>query len=91
MSLTAREAHSIARKLDAEVRDGGKHPSVIIKYEGLFVARYGIRHSSYEKGHDYIPRQLHVSRKQAVDLAQCSLGKDAYFAILQKKGLIPRL
>ena len=90
MSFTRHEARAIATKLGAEVQTHHKkHDKAIIRYDGSIVAHYGIRRASREVGHDYIPRQLHVSRQQALALVQCSLDRDSYFAILRGQGLLP--
>ena len=89
MKITKREAEFIAHKLDAVKKNGRRHEIVTIRYNGRYIASYGIQRGSGEQNHSYIPAQLHISTRQATDLAQCSLDKDTYFAILQKKGVIP--
>ncbi len=86
MVFTQREARAIAVKLQAEIKTGKKHDQAIIRYGSHVVARYGIRRGSQAAGHDYIPRQLYVSRQQALDLVQCPLDRDGYFAILREHG-----
>jgi hypothetical protein len=86
MKFTQRHAHAIAKKLDADIEQGSKHCKVKIRHQGSLVASYNIRRASHEIGHDYIPKQLHVSMKQASSLFQCSLDKDSYFSILGEQG-----
>lgn len=89
MAFTQREARAIAAKLGAEIKRGPKHDQAIIRYGKHLIARYGIRRGSHAVGHDYIPRQLYVTRQQALDLAQCPLDRDGYFAILREQGRLP--
>ncbi len=89
MAFTQREARAIAAKLNAEIKTRRRHDQAVIRYGGLIIATYGIRRGSQAVGHDYIPRQLYVSRQQALDLAQCPLDKNGYFAILREQGRLP--
>ena len=88
MAFSQRDARSIAQKLNAEIKDGRKHPQVVVRYNGRFIGQFGIRHASKEKGHDYIPRQLHLSWQQARELVQCTIDRDKYFSILREKGVL---
>ncbi len=83
-----KEAASIARKPDAKIEKKRKYDSAIIRHEGQIIARYGIRRSSHDVSHSYVPRQIHVSPAEAESLARCSLGKDDYFNILREHGVI---
>lgn len=89
MAFTQKDARAIATKLDAEIKHSPKHDQVLIRYNGRLVARFGIRRSSHAVGHDYIPRQIYVTRKQALDLVNCPLSKEGYFAILREQGKLP--
>ena len=89
MKLTQEHARAIAKKLKADIEPKRKHDQVIVRYDGSIVAYYGIRRSSRAVGHDYIPEQLHVSSRQAKDLAQCSLDRDSYFTLLRDQGMLP--
>jgi hypothetical protein len=86
--ITKRNAFSIARKLEAEIKNGSRHDIVIVRHGGQLVAQYGISRGSQDKNHNHIPRQLKVSNTQAIALVQCSLSKDGYFSILRDKGLL---
>ena len=88
MPLTQHDARAIATKLKAEIQKNRKHDQAIVRYDGRIVARYGIRRASQEVGHGYIPGQLHISRQQALALAQCSLDRDGYFALLREQDLL---
>jgi hypothetical protein len=88
--LTALEAEQIAAKLDAAVEEGRKHRRATVRLNGQFVGQFGIRRGT-NLGHDYIPRQIHATTRQALDLARCPLSKDAFVAILIEQGsLQPR-
>lgn len=89
MPISKRQAQDIASKLCAEIKNGRKHEIAIIRHNGYQVASYGIRRSSRDKSHDFIPNQLHISGPQTADLARCSLDRDGYFALLAAKGILP--
>ena len=86
--MISKRCKKIARKLNAETKRGSKHLRVNIRCKGKLVATYGISHSSRDKGHNYIPRQLHLTKMQTLDLAKCTLDKDEYFNTLREKGLL---
>ena len=82
-------ANRIARMLAAEISDGGKHEIVKVYHGRELVARFNIRRaSSRDTSHSDIPAQIHVSAKQALDLANCPLSRDEWVEILRAKGLI---
>jgi len=87
--LTQEDARAIARKLKAVIESGRNHDLAIFRYEGQRIAQFGIRRGSKEKGHDYIPRQLHLTQKQCGELRACPLSFDDYVTILRTKKLIP--
>lgn len=89
MKLTQDDARAIAKKLKADIEPGTRHDKAIIRCDGRLVTWYGIRRSSHSVGHGHIPKQLKVSPRQTRELAQCSLDKDSYFALLDAKGEIP--
>jgi hypothetical protein len=82
-----REAEAIAKKLDAEIRTGRKHDLVVIRWRGTIVCKYGMRRGS--SSHPYIPNQIGLSLRQAIDLARCPLSRDEYFKLLRRKGWLP--
>ena len=86
--LTARDAEAIAHKLDAEIKEGRKHTRAIIRWNKTYIASFGIRRGT-DAGHDYIPKQIFVSARQALDLARCPLSKQAYFEILGEHHKLP--
>jgi hypothetical protein len=87
--LKANHAERIAIKLGAKSEEGRRHGHVYITYKGKDVATYGIRRSSHEVGHDYIPRQIFITMRQAMDLARCPMSADQYFDILKMHGHLP--
>ena len=54
----------IANKLEAEISEGRKHTNVVVRFCGTYIGRFGIRRGS-SAGHDYIPRQIHITMKEA--------------------------
>jgi hypothetical protein len=89
--LTTEHADKIANKLVGPPEGGRKHEHVYVKWRGRIVASYGIRRSSHQVGHDFIPRQIFVTTHQAIDLARCPLSREDYFAILQLHGHLPKM
>lgn len=83
--FTANSALEIARKLEAEISEGRKHTNVVVRINGTYIGRFGIRRNA-DTGHDYIPRQIQVTTKQALGLARCTLYKADYERILKDQG-----
>jgi len=92
------DAEAIAKKLmrDApkqpgrqpfrvDVSEGRGHQHVKVWYADRWIGQYGIQRSSKSKRHNYVAEQLHVSRKEAYDLAKCPLDVDGYIRILEEK------
>jgi uncharacterized protein YkuJ len=60
-----------------------------VEHDGRVVATISIRRASEkDKGHDYIPRDLHISPRQAKLLGQCPWKRVDFIAALQEKGLL---
>ena len=88
-TLTADEAERIAMKLNAESEERRGHKIAYVRWQGKFIASYGIRRASKEVGHDYIPRQLFITMREALNLARCPLSRDEYFNLLRTRGKLP--
>lgn len=86
--FTADSALTIASKLQAEISEGRRHTNVVVRIDGTYIGRFGIRRGT-NVGHDYIPRQIHVTTKQALGLARCSLYLADYQTILRDQGKLP--
>ena len=87
MQLDTDDALAIVRKLGCESRPKGtKHSIAIVKIEGLYIGQFGVRRGSGQQGHDYIPRQIHVSMHEAKQLADCSMSREDYIRLLREKG-----
>ena len=86
--LTADLALIIANKLQAEISEGSKHTNVVVRIDGTYIGRFGIRRNR-NVGHDYIPRQIYVTMKEALGLARCSLYRADYERILKERGKLP--
>ena len=78
----------IANKLEAEISEGRKHTKVVVRIDGTYIGGFGIRRDA-NTGHDYIPRQIHVTTSQALRLARCTLYKADYERILRVQGKLP--
>jgi hypothetical protein len=90
MMFTKGDALAIKDKLNAEVEEGRKHTIVSFHYKGLRIVSYGIRRGSRkDQGHDFLPRQLHLSSHHARRLADCPMSLKEYIGVLQEKGVIP--
>jgi len=87
LTLSQREASRIADKLDAERKEKRRHEVVYIRAQsGVLVGRYGIQRGSKALPHDYIPKQINVSIREAIELAQCPMSKDRYFELMRERG-----
>ena len=86
--LTADSALTIANKLQAEISEGRKHTNVVVRIDGTYIGRFGIRRGR-NLGHDYIPRQIYVTMKEALGLVRCNLYKADYERILKERGKLP--
>ena len=86
--LTAKSAFTIANKLEAEITEGRKHTGVVVRIRGAYIGRFGICRSR-DAGHDYIPKQIHVTMREALGLARCTLYKADYEKILESRGQLP--
>ncbi len=86
--ITGRSALKIAKKLDAEIKKGGKHDRAEVRIKGVYIGSFGIRRNK-NLGHDFIPQQIHVATKDALGLAKCTLYKEDYEKILKERGKLP--
>lgn len=84
--LTAEDAHNIADKLGIQPQEKRKHGWVAVRVEGTYIGSYGISRGSKELPHDYIPRQIGITRREASDLSQCPLSRDGYIELLRQRG-----
>ena len=87
--LTADDAGAIAAKLGAErIGERTRHEIVKFRHNGRLIFTFGIRRSSKDKGHNFIPRQMQISQMECRTFRDCSLSLDAYIEILRAKGFI---
>lgn len=82
------DAEKIATKLGAERRPGRKHDIAIVRVEETYIGHYGIRRGK-GTGHDYIPKQIGVTMREALDLARCNLYRDDYEKLLRERAKLP--
>jgi hypothetical protein len=89
--ITKELAIKIAKTLKAQIVKfkGRPHDLAVIHHEGQVVAQFSIRHgSNKELGHDFIPRDLNISPRNARLLGQCPLKREHYIQLLIERGLI---
>ncbi len=90
-NITKELAVKIAKKLNAvAIKSRSKaHDLFAVEYQSQVVAEISIRRGSRKDlGHDHVPRDLHVSPRNARLLAQCPLSREEYFQLLREQGLI---
>lgn len=94
--ITKEHAQKIVKKLGAEIETkqrsgaGKAHTTALIYHNGILIAQFGIRHgSNKDQSHDHIRNDLHVSPRQALNLARCPLTQLGWLAITREKGLLP--
>jgi hypothetical protein len=77
--------------LTVERKKGRRHDIYTFSYRGQSIGRFGIRHgSNRNEGHNFVPRQLHLSQREGYDFAQCDISLDEYIDLLQEQGHIPQ-
>jgi hypothetical protein len=86
--LNADDAENIALKLGAEITEGRKHTRVLVRLNGQFVGQYSVRRGSGELGHDFIPRQIQATIREAIDLSRCPLSREGFIAKLVERASI---
>ena len=73
MFLTQDDADAVARKLKADREPGRGHEIVKFRYGGKLIFQYGIRRSSKEVSHSYIPLQMKISQKECRLFRKCDI------------------
>lgn len=86
--FTQKDAEAIAKKLNAERKQGRKHDIVVIRVSGKYIGQFGICRGSKDQCHDHISRQMFLTAKQCREFRECSLSLEAYIEILRSKGLL---
>lgn len=86
--IRADSANAFADKLDARILHGRRHDRAEVWIDGTYIGSFGIRRGT-NAGHPYIPNQIFVNLRQALDLARCPLSKSDYVQILKDNGKIP--
>jgi len=89
-ALDKSHALRIAKKLKAVIDKRGKaHDLALIYHGGALVAFFGIRRGSRKSlGHGHIPADLHVSAREAMELARCPMSRDDWVRKMTELGLI---
>jgi hypothetical protein len=80
------KAKEIAKKLKAEIdTNHKKHDFALIYENDKLIAKFGIRRSSANIGHDYVSKQLYISPNQANQLAQCPMKRHHWIEEMKKQ------
>lgn len=88
--FTKGDAENIGDKLKAVYEEGRNHTIAIFYYKGARILSFGIRRGSRkDQGHDYLPRQLHLTPRHTRRLADCPMSLREYVGLLKNKGIIP--
>ena len=83
------DAEAIAKKLGADIQlKRGSHAIAIVRIEGKEVGRFGIRRGM-NLGHDFIPKQIHVNMRMALNLSRCTKYRDDYELALKSTPFYP--
>lgn len=89
-TITKELAQKIARKLKAQIHSKGRHDFASIYFKGKMIASFGIRRGSKkDSGHDYVPEQLFIKQKEALQLGRCPLSREEWLSIIRAKGKLP--
>jgi hypothetical protein len=87
--FTQKHALAIAKKLECSMKEGKAHTYArLFDSRGLLITSFGIRRASKERGHGHLPSELHLTQKQAWELHDCSMTKEAYLQALREKNLL---
>ena len=87
--LNKDDAEKIAKKLKARIHRGSAHDIAVIEYGGKHVADFGIRRGSRrDQGYGHIPRDIHLSLRDSLSLAQCTMSHEEWIEHMKEKGLI---
>jgi hypothetical protein len=90
--ITKQLAMDIVKKLNAvKIESRNKaHDEYAVEHEGTLLGVISIRRgSNKEQGHDYIPRELHISPNQAKNLALCPWKLADIIDCMREKGFLP--
>jgi hypothetical protein len=82
--LLRKEAVAIAKKIGS-IETGAKHDRAVVRLGGRVIAHFGIRRGNAVP-HGFIPHQIYVSERQALELANCTMSKDQYVELMRHKG-----
>jgi hypothetical protein len=88
-TITREHAQKIADKLDCRLSEGKAHTTAEVWEGEILVARFGIRRGSKELGHDHLPSELHLKRKECKELYECTLDRPAYIRLMRERDEFP--
>jgi hypothetical protein len=89
-TLTKQHARTIAKKLGAEIDTSPKaHDLALVRHNGAIIATFGIRRGSNKNlPHGHIANDLHISPRQAMNLASCSMTPAQWLERLEEQNVI---
>lgn len=100
-NITKDQAEAILKKLvsapanpdrdrfSIEHRAGKSHDIYKLQYQGIWIGQFNIRRGSKRNlPHNFIADQLHLTRAQGLDFAQCMLSIDGYVDLLIAKQIL---
>jgi len=89
--ITKELALKIVEKLKAnKISTRNKaHDEYLVEEDGVHIAIIRVRRcSEKDKGHDYIPKDIHVGPNAAKRLGQCPMSRAQYIAHLREIGIL---
>jgi hypothetical protein len=87
--FTKQHAEAIARKLKATISPRKAHDVAVIAVDGKRIAQFGIRRGSRnDQSHDHLASSLHLSPRDTMELARCSLSQEQWIATMKTKGFV---
>jgi hypothetical protein len=90
--ITKQMALKIVKKLKATLSESrsSAHEVYEVWHREVLIAFVSVRRGSdKEQGHDYVPGDIHVSTRQAKDLAKCPMSYEDYLRLMREKGILP--
>jgi hypothetical protein len=102
-NIVRRDAVAIAKKLEnhapkdreefqfgISTRNGSKHIIVAVLCNEQRICQFGMCYDrTPHRSHQWVPREIHLSPRQAQDFASCQMTHERYAEILIAKGVIP--
>jgi hypothetical protein len=89
-SITKEHARKLVRKLKATVTTNTKaHDLAEVHHNGVLIASFGIRRGSNKNlPHPHIPNDVHLNRRETLDLANCPMSVEQWHQRLIEAGVM---